>query len=394
MRIGIPRALMFYRYYPFLRTFLEGCGHVVESSPPTDLQILEYGTGCCVDDVCVAVKVFLGHVRFLEGRVDALLIPRPVTVERRGYDTFTCPKLIAAPDMIRFFPHRPPLLLEWVLDLKRAPWWWGCLRLAARLRVPPTRARVAYLAARREQAFYESLLGRGYLPQDALRMSERKERGVAPELVRSDVLPGPGNGGAGKDVVTVAVIGHPYLLSDSLVNKNLFRWLREAGASILPCSMLKAKDLEAEMRRLPDLSWSYERELLAASSFFSRLPNVDGLLYLTSFGCGPDSMVVEMVRREVVSAGGKAFLEVVLDEHSAESGVRTRAEAFVDLLRWRKARRRENTGRTPLPERDSIGPPICRRMGDGRERKKSLPGSYALDDGGEEESCVSGGAAR
>lgn len=368
MRIGIPRALMFYRYYPFLRAFLEGCGHVVVASPPTDLQILENGTGCCVDDVCVAVKVFFGHVRFLEDRAEALLVPRPVTVERRGYDTFTCPKLTAAPDMIRFFPHRPPLLLEWVLDLGRAPWWWGCLRLAARLRVPPALARVAYLAARREQTFYESLLGRGYLPQDALRLVEREGRCVAPRTARADVLPAPGGVGSGEAGVTVAVIGHPYLLADRLVNKNLFRWLEEAGATVLPCTLLGFKDLEAEMRRLPVLSWSYERELLAASSFFSRRPDVDGLLYLTSFGCGPDSMVVEMVRREVVPAGGKAFMEVVLDEHSAESGVRTRAEAFVDLLRWRKSRRRSAAGKAPVSGGD---------FPDGRR-----------------EACFSGGAAR
>ncbi|MDI7252945.1 MAG: acyl-CoA dehydratase activase-related protein, partial [Actinomycetota bacterium] len=185
MRIGIPRALMFYRYYPFLKIFLEGCGHEVVSSPPTDLRILEGGVESCVDDVCVAVKVFYGHVRYLEGVADALLVPRPVSVEKGPHDTFTCPKLIAAPDMARFYRKRPPVLLEWVLDARKVPWWWGCLRLAARLRVPPGKARKAYRAACRAQRRFESLLSRGWLPDEAVEIwedlvYERREAKVPP----------------------------------------------------------------------------------------------------------------------------------------------------------------------------------------------------------------------
>ena len=362
MRIGIPRALMFYRYYPFLKTFVEGCGHEVVTSPPTDLKILERGTECCVDDICVAVKAFFGHIDYLKGGVDALLVPRLVSVEKRRYDTFTCPKLIAAPDMARFFPQRPPLLLEWVLDVKRAPWWWGCLRLAAQLGATPCRAFDAYRAARREQARYEELLQRGLLPHEALgeaaggpSVIAREERG------RGSAVSGDGDGagnaqevrgavtvsGAGSCIrrprpvqgdITVAVVGHPYLLGDHLLNTNLFLWLRQGGARVVANTVFGEEELEEEVRLLPDLSWSYERELLAAAFRFSGMDAVDGIIYLTSFGCGPDSMVMEMFKREVLPRGGKAFMEMVLDEHSAESGVRTRVEAFVDMIRYRKAK--------------------------------------------------------
>jgi len=124
---------MFYRYFPFLKTLLEGFGCEVVPSPPTNLRIMGMGTDLCVDDLCVAVKALFGHVRYLEGKADAVLVPRLVNVEKRDYDTFTCPKLIAAPDMVRFsFPHLPPPL-EFVVDVSSAPWWWGCLRLGRRL---------------------------------------------------------------------------------------------------------------------------------------------------------------------------------------------------------------------------------------------------------------------
>lgn len=328
-RIGVPRALMFYRYYPFLKALLEGFGCEVTASPPTNLRIMGMGTDLCVDDVCVAVKALFGHVRYLEGKVDHVLVPRLVSVEKKEYDTFTCPKLIAAPDMVRFsFPQLPPPL-EFVVDVSKAPWWWGCLRLGRRLGVPLRGIAGAYAAATREQRRFEALQREGLLPADALK---RMESGNG--------LPPPGYASADRDV-TVAVVGHPYLLGDSLVNKRLIHWLDSSGARVLASTVLSPRELEAEARKLPDLSWSYEWELLAASSYFLEREGVDGLIYLTSFGCGPDSLVTEMVRREVPNPHHRAILDLVLDEHSAESGVRTRAEAFVDLLRHRnKARPR------------------------------------------------------
>jgi predicted nucleotide-binding protein (sugar kinase/HSP70/actin superfamily) len=100
--------------------------------------------------------------------------------------------------------------------------------------------------------------------------------------------------------------------------------------------MLNGEDVEKEIAHLLPLSWSYERELLEAAAYFLKCKDVDGVIYLTSFGCGPDSMMMEIVRRELRSEGDHPLLELVLDEHSVESGIRTRAEAFVDLLRYQK----------------------------------------------------------
>ncbi|MGQ9474746.1 MAG: acyl-CoA dehydratase activase-related protein [Actinomycetota bacterium] len=428
MRIGIPRALTFYRYYPFLKTFLEGCGHEVVASPPTDLRLLEMGVESCVDDFCVAVKVFFGHARFLGERVEALLVPRVVSVEKGPHDTFTCPKLIAAPDMIRFLRGRPPLLLEWVLDAKKTPWWWGCLRLGTRLRVSPGRVRKAYLAALHEHSIFESLLLQSLLPDEAVsiwenmvykrhrpgiegersahkREDERKppslsrwgageplsaivvaedgkawwaavSKGAARRMEAETRIQEPSGeisraerfsvlvssrlqdrgevrrGDVRRERATVGLVGHPYLLADRLVNKNLIRWLEEAGAVVVPCTLFSPRELEKEMIRIPEMSWSYERELLAAVLRFAGLPGLDGIVYLTSFGCGPDSMAMELARREIVAPHGKPFLEVVLDEHSADSGVRTRAEAFVDMLKRRKS---AGTGGTTSKERQLEG---------------------------------------
>lgn len=326
MLVGMPRALMFYRYFPFLAAYLEGCGCEVLPSPPTNLSIMGMGTDICVDDVCVAVKVLFGHVGYLQDKVDAVLVPRLVSVEKRKYDTFTCPKLIAAPDMVRFSFPDLPALLEFTVDVSRAPWWWGCVRLGRELKAPLRVMAGAYAAAVREQRSYEGLLQRGILPAEALtRLGDGNGADLPSYLAEGDV--------------TVAVVGHPYLLGDALVNKRLVHWLEASGARVLGSTMLTEAEVERQAGRFPPLSWSYEKELLGAAASFLDRADVDGVIYLTSFGCGPDSLVIEMVRREHDLPEDRILLELVLDEHSAESGVRTRAEAFVDMLRYQKGRR-------------------------------------------------------
>lgn len=325
MRIGLPRALMLYRYSPFLRTFLEECGFEVHISPPTNLKILRAGTAACVDDICVAVKVFFGHVSYLAEKVDAILVPRMVSVEKSKYPTFTCPKLIAAPDMIRYsFPHLPALL-EFTVDLQKAPWWWGCLLLGRRLGVPVWKMVRAYIAATLVHRRYERLLHAGLLPDEAMAKLEGNGTSAPPSCLEDGDI-------------SVAVVGHPYLLGDSLLNQRLVHWLRASGARVYGSTMLNGEDVEREIAHLLPLSWSYERELLEATAYFMNRKDVDGVIYLTSFGCGPDSIMMEIVRRELRSKGDHPLLELVLDEHSVESGIRTRAEAFVDLLRHQKSK--------------------------------------------------------
>ena len=65
-------------------------------------------------------------------------------------------------------------------------------------------------------------------------------------------------------------------------------------------------------------------------------PGIDGIIHLISFGCGPDSLVGELVERRAQRGRGFPFLLLTLDEHSGEAGLTTRLEAFVDTLEWRQ----------------------------------------------------------
>ncbi len=328
MKIGIPRGLMYYKYFPFWKTLLEGLGNEVVVSPHTSRRIQEVGVESCVDDICVAVKIFCGHVLALREQVDCVMIPRLVSVEKNGHDTFTCPKLIALPDIARHALDGIPRIVELVVDVQHRPLWSSVARFAAKFTWNPLAVRRAYLHALDVQDRYDGLLQRGFAPEDAIEhLDSPSGSATASWGAEPENLSGP----------CIALLSHPYLIFDDWVNQDLRGTLRRMGARVLTPAMLEAGLIEREAARYESLSWTYERDLVGAGSYFLKHPEVDGIIFLISFACGPDSLVAEIVMREVRRKGDNPIMPLVIDEHSGTAGLHTRIEAFVDMVKRRKA---------------------------------------------------------
>lgn len=62
-KIGIPRALLYYQYYPMWKTFFENLGAEIVVSPRTTQDMVASGCSRLVADICLPVKVFCGHVK-------------------------------------------------------------------------------------------------------------------------------------------------------------------------------------------------------------------------------------------------------------------------------------------------------------------------------------------
>jgi predicted nucleotide-binding protein (sugar kinase/HSP70/actin superfamily) len=61
---------------------------------------------------------------------------------------------------------------------------------------------------------------------------------------------------------------------------------------------------------------------------------VDGIILLSSFPCGPDSMVNEIILRKVQN---KPILNLILDGQEGSAGMETRLESFVDIIKYRRS---------------------------------------------------------
>ena len=80
--------------------------------------------------------------------------------------------------------------------------------------------------------------------------------------------------------------------------------------------------------------WIMSRELLGSIAKYHN--DVDGIILLTAFPCGPDSMINEMIIRRIKD---RPILNLLLDSQDGNAGIETRLESFIDIIRFRKEAR-------------------------------------------------------
>lgn len=95
--VGIPRALLYYRYGVLWEAFFKALGRNVVVSSPTDRAVLAAGEALSVDECCLASKLYFGHAAQLIGQCDALFVPG---YANEGRLASYCTKFQALPDLV------------------------------------------------------------------------------------------------------------------------------------------------------------------------------------------------------------------------------------------------------------------------------------------------------
>jgi len=328
IKVGIPRALLYYQYFPMWKTFFEELGAEVVVSPPTTQAMLASGSSRVVADTCLPVKVFLGHVLSLVGECDYIFIPAIRSVRRKIYN---CSKFLGLPDMTKaVIPESPPILdIDIDVNKGKRRLYQAIYQLGRHFTRNPFKVRQAAIAAWQAHLDYKQMMSSHSLtpPQAIERMSGIL--GAEPEKHCSHSTSARS---------TIAIIGHPYLIYDEHINHRLIHWLEQAGYNVLTPEMLTADELESALVRLVGRAyWTYEDEVVGAGGHY--LENkADGVIGVMTFGCGPDSLMMDMVRRQAARLRSTPFMSLTLEEHTAEGGLITRLEAFLDMIARRKRR--------------------------------------------------------
>ena len=320
-KIGIPRTLYFYTYYPLWKTFFEELGLKVVFSPPTNKEIMDEGVKETVNDACIPIKVFHGHVTALKNKVDYIFIPRLVSMD--GKSTL-CPKFLGLPDMVKNSIDNLPVVIIENLNLNRRSFDFSrfFLRLGKNFTGNVWKIWWAYFKGLYHWKKYKKQLANGLYP--------RTEEGSAGEIVMASRKE------QGENKLKLAVLAYPYVLYDNFMSVNLIKKLEDMD--VVPCvpDDISLKDLKRAKRRLPvDLFWYYSNQVIWACLHFLHQERVDGIIHVTAFGCGPDAMVDKLVELEAKNAG-MPFMTVTIDEHTGDTGLHTRLEAFTDMLKKKK----------------------------------------------------------
>jgi predicted nucleotide-binding protein (sugar kinase/HSP70/actin superfamily) len=319
IKVGIPRSLFYYKYYPLWKTFLEELGAEIIVSDATNKRILDAGVKACVDEACLPVKLFHGHVLNLAGRVDYIFAPRFTSISRNEY---VCPEFGGLPDMVRHSLKDIPTLIDTEVNLRksgrnswRAAYETGCYFTRDKLKI-----KRAFRLALKDYRDFRNRVRGGRLP-----FNETDYSGV--------------NGAASSDKqLKIAVIGHAYNLYDKYINMNMLEKLRKSDAVVITVDMLEEADINRYAVTLnKPIFWNFGRKALGGILSLIDGKNVDGIIYVMSFGCGIDSFICDLAERWIRRQTDIPFIILTLDEHSGEAGLNTRLEAFIDMIGWRSS---------------------------------------------------------
>lgn len=331
-KVGIPRSLFYYYLFPAWEAFFNTLGAEVVLSSATHKGIVNGGVTTAVDEACLPVKIYYGHVLDLSRRVDYLFLPRLVSVEHREY---ICPKFMGLPDMIKANLDNLPPVIDWCIDLSRndISYRRGLYETAYLFTRDRRLISRAEEAAERRLGEYNHLLEQGWLPEAAIDQLVWGKEVPAPSCVKTTAEAHE----VSEARLNIALLGHAYTIYDEHVSHQVINKLKQMGAQVTTKEMLPGELVEREARRLPKrMFWTLGKKIIGAAFHFLDSGEYDGIIHLACFGCGPDSLVAELVSIEAQRRKQPPFMMLTLDEHTGEAGTVTRLEAFIDLVQRTK----------------------------------------------------------
>lgn len=302
-KVGIPRALLYYQYYPLWVRFFKELGVEVIISNPTNKEILNEGIRNAVDEACIPVKLFHGHVLSLRNKVDYIFIPRLKSVNN---GEFICPKFCGLPEMIKCSLKDLPPIIDIEID---------------------------FLKSKRSLNNIILQVGK-YFCSDEKQIMKAYHKALTEYKNHKELFKIRENLKDKKK--NILILGHPYHLYDTYLNMGIIEKIKDTGIHILTPEMIDEGDINEQANSFEDkLYWTFARKLVGSTLHAINTKGVDGIIYISTFACGIDSVVVEIVEKVIRNGSNIPFMLLTLDEHSGEAGVNTRIEAFVDMIKWR-----------------------------------------------------------
>jgi len=312
--VGINRSFLFYSYYRLYATFFTILGfdlHVPDS--PSRQGIAERGAA-----FCYPVELSHGFFHRLissDPPPDYLFLPQIKSIPSEGIKTNSvlCPFVQGEPYFLRTTFRRhldragftDSRILSPVLDLTSG-------LAAARSPMIDTARKMGISRRQAAIAFARAVVVQNHCTSRIERMGRQALRDIAEDPQR-----------------TAAVIfGRPYNAYADEAHMGIPRKLASRGVLVLPLDCLPISNWPSKNH----MYWGMGQRIMRAARLVANHPQLVGV-YITNFSCGPDSFIITYFRDIM---GLKPSLTLELDSHTADAGLETRIEAFLDVVTaWR-----------------------------------------------------------
>jgi len=299
MKIGIPRALIYWKKPFFWETFFKELGFEVLLSPETNKEIVEMGVKVADPETCFSDKVYWGHLLWLDGKVDLIFVPRLKSNEDK---LEYCPKFFGLPDLAKILV-KTPILTE-TFDPRKEKTEKTFKKLGKKLK--------------KDNREIKKALEIAFLKEKELREKETREFFKKIHSEKQKII----------------LISHPYNLYDEYVNLRMKEKLEKLGAEPIFIDKVSIsvnqRSNQRESASWPKFHWEFGREIMEKIQAVLKY-KIAGAIEISSFACGCDAVLKEFVEKEFKQSK-IPFLYLIIDEHTGEAGFQTRLEAFLDTL--------------------------------------------------------------
>lgn len=298
IKIGIPRTFLYYRNYILWKTFFEGIGCTLIVSSPTKRGMIEEGRRLSVDEACLPSKIYLGHIKELSLKCDYILVPR---ICNYGIGNRVCIRFNGIYDVVNNLFDVD--ILDYDIDYLKGKFEIiGFIKMGIRLRKNIFCILYYYFMGKfKEKRYFNSLVCK----QDKVFRSSRMK---------------------------VLIVAHPYVIYDEYLSGNIIRYFKDNDIDILYSDRLDRKTSIGYAEDFSDtLYFLYSKEIIGSVFYYK--DNVDGIIFLSSFPCGPDSLVNELASLRL---GDVPSIKIMVSDSSGTEGLMTRLESFTDILKARR----------------------------------------------------------
>lgn len=295
--IGIPKALIYWKGWggKFWKEYFENLGLNVIVSPSSNKKIVNKGVKLADQEACFALKTFFGHIWWLDKNADKIFIPR-LKENEKGLEF--CPKFFALPDLVTLLSDKEVIAPE--INYNKEKVEEIGLRLGKELGKKPKEIKEAVKSAKQK-------------------VKEQKEEKLKKFKEKLE-----------SDEEKIVLVSHPYNLYDDYVNLGIREKIEELGAQLIPIDEVPESEKKRE-EDFPDWHWEFGEEITNQINEVLKY-DLAGAIEISSFQCGCDAVLKEFVEKKFKDSN-IPFLYLLIDEQTAEAGLQTRLEAFVDTLR-------------------------------------------------------------
>ena len=299
--VGIPRCFSIYTLWPLYSWFF----HTLGIETFVSEEIAHEGTARVESSYCFPAEIAHGAVQDIFNRkIDYIFLPHcrdMESYEKNAPATF-CPITQSLPYYIKkAFPEIPEEkylapVVSFMYGIQKAtePF----IAMAATLGVSESEAKNAFdVAYEKQMECFAKFTDLGKRALDEARQAKR---------------------------AVIAILGHPYNSFTTDANMGIPRKYTSRGYSVIPFDILPFEDQAI----YPNMYWYYGQQDMKAGTLLKNEDNIF-ITYISNFSCAPDSFMLHYMKWIM---GVKPFLILELDSHTADAGVDTRIEAFLDII--------------------------------------------------------------